>query len=59
MAAAECVREDEMKSLIERDLEYFSSLDDIYWQEESRKQLERIRRTEEEDGYCAPEEAEA
>jgi hypothetical protein len=42
-----------MRRLLERDLGYFSSLDDLYWQEEARRVGERRRRTDEEDGYFA------
>ena len=30
-------------------------IDDILWEQEALKQRERIRRTDEEDGYFAPE----
>jgi hypothetical protein len=34
-------------------LEYFSMVDDIYWQDEARREGECRRRTDEADGYFA------
>ena len=42
-----------LQDMIERDLEYFSMIDDIYWQDEARRDGERRRRTDEADGYFA------